>query len=65
MNYCKACKILQIDEKNTLDEKNIKKQYRILALTYHPDKNNSPDASMKFQEIHEAYEYLIKYEKLI
>lgn len=62
MNYCKACKILQIDEKNTLDEKNIKKQYRILALTYHPDKNNSPDASMKFQEIHEAYEYLIKYE---
>lgn len=63
MNYNTACKILQIDKNDFLDEKNIKKQYRILALMYHPDKNNSPDASDKFQEIHDAYEFLMKYEE--
>ena len=36
----------------------IKKQYRKLALKYHPDKNKSEEACRKFQEIHEAYVYL-------
>jgi curved DNA-binding protein CbpA len=30
------------------------------ALKYHPDKNSSQDASVKFQQIHESYEYLMK-----
>ena len=30
------------------------------ALKYHPDKNSSPDASIRFQQIHESYEYLMK-----
>lgn len=59
MNYEKACKVLEIDEKIDHDIKDIKRQYKIMALTYHPDKNQSPDASAKFQEIHEAYEYLM------
>jgi hypothetical protein len=37
----------------------LKKQYRKMALRYHPDKNgNTPDSTLKFQQINEAYEYL-------
>lgn len=59
MNYKKACEILEIDEITT-DE--LKKQYRRKALLYHPDKNSGPNACATFQEIHEAYEYLSKYQ---
>ena len=38
--------------------KDIKQKYRIYALMYHPDKNKSEDAPLKFLEIQEAYEYL-------
>lgn len=37
----------------------IKKAYRKLAMQYHPDKNQSPDAREKFIAITEAYEILI------
>ena len=48
----------------TLDEveltnEYIKKQYRKLALKWHPDKNNEIYAKEKFQRINMAYEYLI------
>jgi len=39
----------------------LKKQYRLHALLYHPDKNKSPDASAKFQLINDSYQYLLKY----
>jgi|SaaInlV_150m_DNA_3_1039698.scaffolds.fasta_scaffold02174_4 hypothetical protein len=63
MNKKKAYVCLDLDIKNhqiTLD--NIKRQYRLKALTYHPDKNTTPDATNKFQEIHDAYEYVLKNE---
>jgi len=70
MNYKRACQILELDldldnefeteanQKLSVDK--IKRQYRLLALKYHPDKNKSDDAQSKFQEIHDAYEYLLK-----
>ncbi|HDS06226.1 MAG TPA: J domain-containing protein [Bacteroides sp.] len=39
--------------------KEIKTAYRKLALKYHPDRNRSPGAREKFQEIKSAYEYLM------
>jgi len=45
--------ILNLSPGDTLDE--AKKQYRILALKYHPDKNPAKDAINKFREIQEAY----------
>lgn len=36
----------------------IKRQYRMMALKYHPDKNKSLDASEKFQDVQNAYEFL-------
>ncbi len=36
----------------------IKKNYRLLATKYHPDKNDEPDAAAKFIAITEAYEML-------
>lgn len=37
----------------------LKKQYRKMALQYHPDKcGNTPESNLKFQQIHEAYEVL-------
>lgn len=38
----------------------IKKQYRMLALKFHPDKNKDTNACEKFQEINEAYQFFDK-----
>ncbi len=62
MNYNKACNYLEFKKNDEINENTIKKQYRLLALTYHPDKNKSPDAKKKFQLINEAYQYLLSYE---
>jgi hypothetical protein len=42
-------------------EKQIKSAYRKLALQYHPDRNKSAGAISKFQEITEAYEFLLEH----
>jgi hypothetical protein len=63
MNRVTACRCLDLPENNDpIDIDVIKRQYRIKALTYHPDKNKDPMASSKFQEIHDAYEYIMKKE---
>ena len=42
----------------------IKKQYRVLALSYHPDKCQDVDATRKFQAVTEAYRKLVaKFER--
>lgn len=63
MNYKKACESLEIEfDDNIIDELKLKRQYRLKALLYHPDKNNSADAVSRFQEVQESYEYLMKYQ---
>lgn len=40
------------------NETEIKKAYRSLAVKFHPDKNPSPEATLRFTEITEAYDVL-------
>lgn len=53
-------------ELTKLDQDYIKKQYRKMALKWHPDKNENDDYStIKFQKINEAYNYLQKELRII
>lgn len=45
------------------DDREIKKAYRALAMQFHPDRNNSPEAEGKFKEASEAYEVLADADK--
>ena len=55
-------KILEVSE--NADILKIKKQYRKLAMKYHPDRNAGDErAAKKFREITEAYEVLSNEEK--
>jgi hypothetical protein len=61
MNKAAAYQCLDLDINDPdIDVDMIKRQYRLKALIYHPDKNKSPNAVRKFQEIHDAYEYLLR-----
>lgn len=60
MNHWKAVQTLELNETEfTLRE--LKQQYRLNALRYHPDKNRAENASTKFQEIQSAYEFLLPF----
>jgi molecular chaperone DnaJ len=53
--------VLGVSKTSSTDE--VKKQYRKLALKFHPDRNNSSDAPEHFKEISEAYAVLSNTEK--
>ena len=66
MNYAieKHMQILELTnicDYDEINEQTLKKQYYKLARYYHPDKNPHENTHHKFQEIHESYEYLMKY----
>lgn len=48
--------VLGVSRDASADE--IKKAYRKLARTYHPDVNKAPDAEERFKEVKEAYDVL-------
>jgi len=58
MNNEMARLALDIDKYVVITPEILKKQYRIKALMYHPDKNKSQDANDQFRQIHEAYQFL-------
>jgi hypothetical protein len=61
MNKATAYQCLDLDINDPdINVDIIKRQYRLKALIYHPDKNKSPNAVRKFHEIHDAYEYLLR-----
>jgi hypothetical protein len=65
MDIQRAFEILEIDlnqiKLTDVTHEYIKKKYHKLALINHPDKNcNNLEATVKFQQINEAYEYLLK-----
>ncbi len=61
-NYDSACQLLNICQNSNYTDVDIKRQYRLNALQYHPDKNPNEDTSIQFHKIQDAYEYLMKYE---
>lgn len=53
--------VLNVDR--SADEKQIKKQYRKLALKFHPDKNGAPGSDEAFKQINKAFSILSSKEK--
>ena len=63
MNYNDACTILELKPYN-YSNKELKHNYYLKALKYHPDKNSESNAKILFQEVLNAYDFLNKFENL-
>ena len=67
MNIFRACETLDIELKHLYgickQPKALRQKYMKMALRYHPDKNRNTDATQKFQDVHDAYEFLQQYIK--
>ena len=61
MNCRRAFKILEIEtDDNDVAIEVVRKQYKILALKWHPDRNKAPDAADRYREIKDAHDYLLE-----
>ena len=56
MNSRQAYKVLELEPGAAYET--IRRQYKMLALKYHPDKNKADDAADKYREIKEAHDVL-------
>ncbi|MEZ5000683.1 MAG: DnaJ domain-containing protein [Bacteroidales bacterium] len=61
MDKSRYLSLLGLKGSPTLDE--IRRAYRRKARLFHPDLNHSPDASARFIEVTEAYEYLTHHQE--
>ena len=53
---CDPYEILNTDTQSDLTV--LRKNYRSLAIKYHPDKNEEESAKLMFLKVNQAYEYL-------
>lgn len=61
MNLLEAERIMELSGK--YDTEYLKKQYKKLAMIYHPDKCKDPKLQNKMIEINSAYSFLLKYKE--
>jgi hypothetical protein len=63
MNYRRAFKVLEIEEQYADENRTtieiVRKQYKMLALKWHPDRNKAPDAAERYREIKDAHDFLL------
>ena len=59
MNYSTACDILNLTPPFSYAD--LKKNYHLMALQYHPDKNPDPNSGEIFRQVVDAYEYMSTY----
>ena len=57
MNLLEALEVLELSDDYTPEM--LKKNYKSMAMKYHPDKNSEPNANDKFLKVSQAYEFLL------